>query len=113
MTIERGGFWGVVGPNGSGKTTLLKTLLGILKPVRGAIHFPAGRPPAFGYVPQADTIDKIYPITAREVVELGRAARYGIVRRLSREDRAAIEKALAQTEATPYANRPFRDLSGG
>lgn len=113
LKLSQGEFWGVVGPNGSGKTTLLKTLLGLIRPLSGEVSFPAGKAPAFGYVPQAGTIDTIYPVTAREVVELGRAARYGITRRLRPKDKEAIQKALAQTEADSYADRPYRDLSGG
>jgi ABC-type Mn2+/Zn2+ transport system ATPase subunit len=113
LAVRRGEFWGIVGPNGSGKTTLVKTLLGILKPVGGHVRFPAGRPPAFGYVPQADTIDKVYPITGREIVTLGRMGRFGPMRAVSARDREVIERSLKQTEALAYAGRPFRDLSGG
>jgi ABC-type Mn2+/Zn2+ transport system ATPase subunit len=112
LKIHKGDFWGVLGHNGAGKSTLMKTLLGILKPVAGAIKFPDVQP-AFGYVPQADTIDDIYPVTAREVVELGRAARYGITKRQTPKDKEIIDQCLAATEATSYANRSFRDLSGG
>ena len=40
----------VIGPNGAGKTTLLKSMIGMLRPTRGRVHFE-GRPlnglPAF------------------------------------------------------------------
>jgi ABC-type Mn2+/Zn2+ transport system ATPase subunit len=112
LKINEGDFWGVLGHNGAGKSTLVKTMLGLLRPVSGQILFPQGKP-RFGYVPQADTIDDIYPVTAREVVELGRSARFGITRRLSAADKKSIEECLAATEATSYADRSFRDLSGG
>jgi ABC-type polysaccharide/polyol phosphate transport system ATPase subunit len=37
FTVERGEFFGVIGPNGSGKTTLLKLLAGILRPTSGDV----------------------------------------------------------------------------
>lgn len=113
LKINDGDFWCILGHNGAGKSTLMKTILGILKPVSGKIIFPKGGRPTFGYVPQADTIDSIYPITAREVVELGRAARYGITKRLSSKDKEVVEQSMAATESTSYAHRSFRDLSGG
>jgi ABC-type Mn2+/Zn2+ transport system ATPase subunit len=112
LTIKQGDFWGILGHNGAGKSTLMKTLLGIIPPVSGSITFPEGKP-IFGYVPQVNTIDAIYPVTAQEVIELGRAARYGITRRLTAKDKEAIADSLTVTEATSFANRPFRDLSGG
>src|SRR3954447_10974827 len=72
LRIERGEFWGIVGPNGSGKTTLLKTLLGLLKPVGGIVNIGDGAPLRFGYVPQRETVDTLFPITVEEIVVMGR-----------------------------------------
>ncbi|MCK4270816.1 MAG: ABC transporter ATP-binding protein, partial [Methanogenium sp.] len=38
LDVNKGEFFGIVGPNGSGKTTLLKSLSRILTPSGGAIH---------------------------------------------------------------------------
>jgi energy-coupling factor transporter ATP-binding protein EcfA2 len=38
LRIHEGDFIGVVGPNGSGKSTLLKHLVGLLRPLRGAVY---------------------------------------------------------------------------
>src|SRR5580700_1824205 len=74
FTIEKGDFLGVMGPNGSGKTTLLKTLLGLLKPLSGTIetHGSDGKHPLFGYVPQRESLDYHFPLTALEVALMGR-----------------------------------------
>jgi ABC-type polysaccharide/polyol phosphate transport system ATPase subunit len=37
LSVQRGEFFGVIGPNGSGKTTLLKILAGILRPSAGTV----------------------------------------------------------------------------
>ena len=35
--IDRGDMVGIIGPNGSGKSTLIKTVLGLIKPMRGEV----------------------------------------------------------------------------
>src|SRR6478672_5162772 len=77
LTIEAGAAIGIVGPNGSGKTTLVRTMLGLLRPIRGAIVFPRGKRPRFGYVPQRASVDVSFPLTSYEVVLMGR---YGLTR---------------------------------
>ena len=39
--IERGDYLYIVGENGAGKSTLMKTILGLIKPVRGSVEFGA------------------------------------------------------------------------
>jgi branched-chain amino acid transport system ATP-binding protein len=39
LTLERGRLTALVGSNGVGKTTLLRTVMGLLKPSQGTIHF--------------------------------------------------------------------------
>src|SRR5438105_2071008 len=64
LAITAGDAVGIVGPNGSGKTTLVRTMLGLLRPVRGAVTFPLRRRPRFGYVPQRAAVDSGFPLTA-------------------------------------------------
>jgi ABC-type Mn2+/Zn2+ transport system ATPase subunit len=109
--IHRGEILGIVGPNGSGKTTLLRTILGLLKPVHGQVERQAGL--TISYVPQRDRIDPILPITALEVVLMGRAARSGALHRVHRADRDAGLRALALLGAEPLSQQLFRNLSGG
>ena len=37
LEIDRGDMVGIIGPNGSGKSTLIKTVLGMIKPMRGEV----------------------------------------------------------------------------
>ena len=39
LRLEKGKLTTLVGANGAGKTTLLRTIMGILKPWRGSVHF--------------------------------------------------------------------------
>jgi ABC-type Mn2+/Zn2+ transport system ATPase subunit len=109
--IERGAIVGIVGPNGSGKTTLLRTILGLLPPLRGQLR----RDPnlTISYVPQRERLDTILPLTALDVVLLGRSARAGALSRRSRADQDAARLALTQVDAEALAPQRFRSLSGG
>jgi ABC-type Mn2+/Zn2+ transport system ATPase subunit len=116
FNIQRGDFFGIVGPNGAGKTTLLKAILGLLKPLQGEISFPEnerGQKKSIGYVPQHASIDEIFPITALDMVLMGRYARMGIFKRPKKRDYAIAEKMLKNVGIENLANRNYRELSGG
>lgn len=115
LTIHRGDFLGVLGPNGSGKTTILKTLLGLISPLKG--HFDArgsaGRP-RFGYVPQKEKLDPIYPLTAFEVASMGTYRRLDLLKRLWGHAYAdLVRRCLRECGAHELADRRYSDLSGG
>ena len=49
----------------------------------------------------------------RETVELGHIAHLGLLGTPGPEDRAAVERAMALTECTPWQQRRLHELSGG
>jgi ABC-type Mn2+/Zn2+ transport system ATPase subunit len=109
--VHRGEILGIVGPNGSGKTTLLRTILGLLKPLHGHLDRQTGL--SISYVPQRDRIDAILPVTALEVVLMGRAARAGPFQRAQRVDLDVGRRAQAVLGAESLSHQLFRNLSGG
>ncbi len=111
LAIERGQFWGILGPNGSGKSTLLKTILGLISPVEGAIEYEDGA--VFGYVPQNESFDQIYPVSVFELVSMGRYSRVPPGKRLTADDRAVIEDSIDKVGIAHLSERTFRSLSGG
>lgn len=111
FAVHRGDILGIVGPNGSGKTALLRTILGLLSPLHGHVELQPGL--VISYVPQRDRIDTIVPVTALDVVLMGRAARAGPFERLRRTDLDAGTRALARVGAEPLSQQLFRNLSGG
>ena len=113
LTIGAGEAVGVVGPNGSGKTTLVRTMLGLLRPVRGAVQFPLRRRPRFGYVPQRAAADAVFPLTSLEVTLMGRYGLIGPLRRPKADDVEKARAALRDVDAEELALRPFHALSGG
>ena len=109
--LSEGGYLGIVGPNGAGKTTLLKGILGILPPLSGkATHH---RKLTFGYVPQAQTTDDLFPVTVQEIVLMGRYRRVGLLKSPGSDDKARAEQALEHVGLPHLSSRLFRELSGG
>jgi manganese/zinc/iron transport system ATP- binding protein len=107
----------IVGPNGAGKSTLLKAMLGLIvrdggtaevfgQPISSARHRVA-------YVPQTEAVDWDFPVTAFEVVLMGRYGRLGLLRRPGRQDRQAALEALQSVGMQDYRRRHIRRLSGG
>jgi ABC-type Mn2+/Zn2+ transport system ATPase subunit len=106
----------LVGPNGSGKSTLLHAIAGLL-PDREAIRID-GRSPteargSIAYVLQQQHVAAHLPVTAREVVALGRTPEVGPFRRLRRSDREAVADALARVDLADLADRHLTEMSGG
>ncbi|VGO17607.1 High-affinity zinc uptake system ATP-binding protein ZnuC [Pontiella desulfatans] len=112
LEIPRGAFLPFIGCNGSGKTTLLRAILGLVPLRRGLIETPFDRAPA-GYVPQHKVIDPLYPVSVRQIVEMGLYPRRRRFRRLDEEQRNASAAALEQLGLAEHAKKNFRELSGG
>ena len=115
LTVKRGGFLAVLGPNGGGKTTLLRGLLGTLKPMRGEVRQANGGRLRFGYVPQRESLDPIWPVTAMEVTLMGAYGR--ALRRmglpLGRAERELAAECLDRVGGTDFQRRLYSELSGG
>jgi ABC-type Mn2+/Zn2+ transport system ATPase subunit len=112
FSIREKTFTGLVGANGSGKTTILKGILGLLKPLKGFIKFNK-KGLSFGYVPQREVIDEIYPLDVFDIVLMGR---YGLIpplRRPGKHDREKVMDSLSYLDIKDLAASSYRDLSGG
>lgn len=117
LELNEGDFLGLIGPNGGGKSTLLKVMLGLIKPDRGEVRIfgqkPEGARRYVGYMPQKTLFDPSFPVSAIEVVMMGRYSRTGLFRRYSSEDREAALSALEAVGMKELANREIGALSGG
>ncbi len=117
FSIDQGDFVGVIGPNGSGKTTLLKLMLGLLQPSSGVIEIfekpPRQAGSRVGYVPQAMTVDRQFPISVFELVLSGRLSRLSWHGRYLSEDKEAAKQALETVKLSDLRNRSFGTLSTG
>lgn len=116
LRVGAGDLVAVVGPNGGGKSTLVKLALGLLEPRHGRVRVFGQRPAQarhrVGYVPQHLQYDPVFPVSALDVVLMGRADRH-VFGPYRRADRQAAMAALEQVEMAPLAGRGFPQLSGG
>jgi zinc transport system ATP-binding protein len=117
LCIDERSFVSIVGPNGGGKTTLLKLMLGILKPASGAVRVFGQEPKSIrrqiGYLPQSAQFDPHFPISAIDVVLMGRLGTSLTAFRTSADDRRTAEKALDDVGLLENKDRSFASLSGG
>lgn len=118
LDVEDGEYLGIIGPNGGGKSTLLKAILGLIPITSGEITI-YGKPLAqnrslVSFVPQFSSIDKLFPITLREVVLSGKLkAELKPFFRYSRQDKMEVEALLQKVGILELANRQIAELSGG
>lgn len=117
LTLRENEYLGIIGPNGGGKSTLLKVMVGLIKPTRGSVRVfgmsPREAAAYLGYVPQEAGGDLSFPATVMDVVLMGRAARRGLFKRYSSEDKDRAAEALARVHLLDLAGRGIGALSGG
>ncbi len=107
----------IVGPNGAGKSTLIKACLGLLPKATGIVEF-WGRPlrkvrDRIAYVPQRESVDWDFPVSALDVVAMGRYRKIGWCLPVSKSHKQAARDALAQVGMADLADRQIAQLSGG
>lgn len=110
LSLSPGHALALIGPNGSGKTTLMRALLGSAQVISGEVSCPLD---FLGYVPQNSDIDLSFPISVRQVVEMGMYPKAKLLRPLSREQKEAVSTALEQIGLGERARERFGTLSGG
>ena len=113
----RSSLVGVIGPNGAGKSTLIKAVLDLVPLASGRIQV-FGQPARtqrkrIGYVPQRESVDWDFPVSALDVVTMGRYGRIGLFKRIGRSHRAAAMHCLDRVGMADFAHRQISQLSGG
>lgn len=109
----------IVGPNGCGKTTLLKTAARLLTPLGGSVCLNGtdiAQIPLKSFVRQVAVLPQIRASVNMRVENLvmhGRFPYAGFGRKPSKEDKAAVDKAMAVTKITDFRNKNIAELSGG
>jgi len=108
-TVDRGELLAIVGPNGAGKSTLLKAIVGDVPCLEGAIGRGDG---ALAYLPQADEIDRTFPLSVLDLVAMGLWSRTGPWRSQGSR-RAALAAAIETVGLGGFEGRLIGTLSGG
>lgn len=115
--VAPGEIVGVIGPNGSGKSTLLKAVAGVARPHRGEILL-GGKPmreqaARVAFVPQREEVNWDFPVTARDVVMMGRCPALGWLRWPRHSDRERADAALERLGLGGLGHRHISQFSGG
>lgn len=117
LSITERDFAWIVGPNGGGKTTLLKLMVGLLRPKRGTVRVFGGPPQRsgsrIGYLPQSADLDPEFPVTAADVVFMGRLGGGIKLGPFRKKDREVVDGVMSEVGLHEMRDRPFSDLSGG
>ena len=117
LEVSAGKLIGIVGPNGAGKSTLIKAVLDLLPRASGRItifgkSYKENRS-RVGYVPQRESVDWDFPVSALDVVAMGRYGKIGWFRPVTRSHKEAAMEALDRVGIADLAHRQISQLSGG
>jgi len=115
--VKPGSLVGVVGPNGAGKSTLLKACMDLIPVASGRVSI-FGEPykvnrHRVGYVPQRESVDWDFPVSALDVVTMGLYREIGWFRPVRKKHRQAARDAMEQVGLADLEGRQISQLSGG
>lgn len=121
--LHAGEVLGLLGPNGAGKTTIVGMLYGVIDPTSGTIRYSGGGLPgdgglflprdgrairrALGVVPQADNLDRDFPVE-ENLVQF--AHHYGLA---GEPARRRVREVLERLRIVEHARKTPFELSGG
>ncbi len=117
IDLYQGEIHGLIGPNGAGKSTLIKACLELIPRTSGEVSiygqsYKKARK-RVGYVPQRESVDWDFPVSALDVVAMGTYGKLGWFRRVSKRSKALSMEALERVGLADYAHRQISQLSGG
>lgn len=117
LEIPEGKLVALVGPNGAGKSTLIKACLELVPKASGVVQIYGKsyreQRNLVGYVPQRESVDWDFPVSALDVVAMGGYHRLGWFRPVNKRCRAEAMHALERVGLADYAGRQISQLSGG
>ena len=117
LNIPEGSLVGIVGPNGAGKSTLLKACLDLVPKTSGWVQIYGEeykkQRHLVGYVPQRESVDWDFPVSALEVVAMGTYRQLGWFKRVGKKQRDQAREALEMVGLGHLADRQISQLSGG
>ncbi|WP_269540577.1 metal ABC transporter ATP-binding protein [Cerasicoccus fimbriatus] len=117
LDIPEGKLVGIVGPNGAGKSTLIKACLDLTPKASGVVQI-YGQPykrqrSVVGYVPQRESVDWDFPVSALDVVTMGLYRDIGWFKTVRKQHKDIARAALERVGVAHLADRQINQLSGG
>ena len=118
LSVPRRAMVGIVGPNGGGKSTLIKAVLGLVPKEGGEVEILGRRVDRrlrwlVGYVPQREDVNWNFPVSAFDVVMMGRVPSMKLLRRPMARDRELVWEALKTVGMEKFADTRIGEFSGG
>lgn len=114
FSIDSGDYLAIVGENGTGKSTLIKTILGLIKPIKGEIKMDESlKRNGIGYLPQQTIVQKDFPASVFEIVLSGFASINGFRPFYTKEEREIAKANIKKMGLSGYEKYPYKELSGG
>ncbi len=107
ISIKKNEIIYIIGENGVGKTTLVKTLLNLIKPLKGKISYKEVSSNEIGYLPQISTSIRNFPASVIEI------CMSGAVDKKNKNTLEVAEKILSDLNILDLKNKSFKELSGG
>ncbi|KIL36111.1 ABC transporter [Cohnella kolymensis] len=120
LAIPKGKITVFIGSNGCGKSTLVRSISRLLKPQRGSVILDGADISGMktkhlarklSILPQGPAAPE--GLTVLQLVKQGRYPYQSWLRQWSREDDAAVKKALLSTGMDSFVDRTVDSLSGG
>ncbi|MDF3128077.1 ABC transporter ATP-binding protein [Kiritimatiellaeota bacterium B1221] len=117
LDIPEGKLVGIVGPNGAGKSTLIKACLDLVPRASGRVmvygeSYKKQRGKV-GYVPQRESVDWDFPVSALDVVAMGTYGKIGWCKPVGRKYKKLAMESLDRVGLADFAHRQISQLSGG
>ena len=117
FSIEKGKKVAVVGPNGGGKSTLFNAIAGLVPIINGSLKIngmsPKDAKGTISYVPQRDLINRNFPLSVKQVVEMGLINKRTLNLFSRKEINSKIKDALKNVGLLNKINENINNLSGG
>ena len=114
--VSEGKMVAVVGPNGGGKSTLFNAMTGLVPLANGSIKIKGLDPDKaknlIGYVPQKNLINWNFPVSVRQVVEMG-LTNNNSLNPFSKKNNKVIKDSLSQVGLLDQIDDNVNKLSGG
>ena len=120
LNLKEKSFIGIIGKNGTGKSTLLKSIVGLLRPVKGNVFIDNNDvykikrnmlAKKISFMPQTMQFD--FSFNVKDFVMFGRYPYTNMFKLASAEDFKIVEDVMKLTETSEFVERNINELSGG